>query len=197
MKILENDIYVSVDVEADGPNPGIHSMLSIGAAAFDINRNLLGTFERNLEVLPNAIQDEDTMINFWNEFPDQYKETRQNMVTPENGMIDFQMWLNGLKSKGKPVFAAYPSRYDMRWIDHYSWKFLETNLLGLGAIDIKTIASVVLQKSYRQTYKSVMPKRWFTSVENHTHVAIDDAIEQGELAVNIIREAYNLGPLSK
>ena len=27
--------YISVDVETDGPAPGIHSMLSIGAAAYN------------------------------------------------------------------------------------------------------------------------------------------------------------------
>ena len=34
MKIVLPEIYVSIDVEADGPIPGDHSMLSLGAAAF-------------------------------------------------------------------------------------------------------------------------------------------------------------------
>ncbi len=29
--------YVSVDIEADGPVPGLHSMLSLGAVAHDSN----------------------------------------------------------------------------------------------------------------------------------------------------------------
>ena len=31
---IKRDIYISVDIEADGPHPGDFSMLSIGAAAF-------------------------------------------------------------------------------------------------------------------------------------------------------------------
>jgi len=29
-------MYVSVDIESDGPIPGPHSLLSLGAAAFDL-----------------------------------------------------------------------------------------------------------------------------------------------------------------
>lgn len=35
-----------------------------------------------------------------------------------------------------------------------------------------------------------MPKRWFP-VTKHTHVALDDALEQGELFINILKEARN------
>ena len=40
------EIYLSVDVEADGPIPGPYSMLSFGIAAFSIDKVLLGTFSR-------------------------------------------------------------------------------------------------------------------------------------------------------
>ena len=33
--LTNDECYVSVDVESDGPIPGIHSLLSIGAAAFN------------------------------------------------------------------------------------------------------------------------------------------------------------------
>jgi hypothetical protein len=38
------EIYVSTDVEADGPIPGPNSMLSFGSAAYTANKKLLGTF---------------------------------------------------------------------------------------------------------------------------------------------------------
>lgn len=46
------EIYVSTDVEADGPIPGPHSMLSFGSAAYRGDKRLVGTFEANLAVLP-------------------------------------------------------------------------------------------------------------------------------------------------
>jgi hypothetical protein len=46
------EIYVSTDIETDGPVAGKHSMLSIGSAAYLADKELLGTFSSNLETLP-------------------------------------------------------------------------------------------------------------------------------------------------
>ena len=48
------EIYVSTDVEADGPIPGPNSMLSFGSAAYSGGKELIGTFSANLETLPGA-----------------------------------------------------------------------------------------------------------------------------------------------
>ena len=37
------EIYVSTDVEADGPIPGPNSMLSFGSAAYTVDKTLIGT----------------------------------------------------------------------------------------------------------------------------------------------------------
>ena len=46
------EIYVSTDVETDGPIPGVYSMLSVGSAAYlpDSNKPQ-STFTANLETL--------------------------------------------------------------------------------------------------------------------------------------------------
>jgi hypothetical protein len=46
------EIYVSTDVEADGPIPGPHSMLSFASAAFLANKTLLSTFAANWRRCP-------------------------------------------------------------------------------------------------------------------------------------------------
>ena len=43
----------------------------------------------------------------------------------------------------------------------------------------------MLGKPYRQCVKKNMPKRWFPATK-HTHVAVDDATEQGEMFMNIL-----------
>ena len=53
--------YISVDIEADGPVPGLHSMLSLGAAAYNAWGQCVGKFSANLETLPDATTDERTM----------------------------------------------------------------------------------------------------------------------------------------
>ena len=49
-----NEIYVSTDVEADGPIPGPHSMLSVASAAYRPDKSVVATFSVNLETLPGA-----------------------------------------------------------------------------------------------------------------------------------------------
>ncbi len=44
-----------------------------------------------------------------------------------------------------------------------------------------------LGTTYRQTSKRKMPQHWFDDLP-HTHVALDDAIEQGALFCNILAD---------
>ena len=54
---MSNEIYVSTDIEADGPIPGPNSMLSFGSAAFREDKTLVSTFAANLKLLPRASGD--------------------------------------------------------------------------------------------------------------------------------------------
>jgi hypothetical protein len=49
------------DIEADGPIPGPHSMLSFGSAAQDPTKKVVGIFCRNLETLSGAAPDPKTV----------------------------------------------------------------------------------------------------------------------------------------
>src|SRR5580658_1437097 len=57
-----SEIYVSVDVEVDGPIPGQNSMLSLGAAAFVApSTDPIAVFSVNFDTLEGAEQDPETM----------------------------------------------------------------------------------------------------------------------------------------
>ena len=77
-----DEVYVSTDVEADGPIPGQNSMLSFGAAAYLSDKTLIGTFTANLELLPGAVGDPKTM-NWWKTQPQAWEACRQNLNSPE------------------------------------------------------------------------------------------------------------------
>ena len=51
---MTKEIYVSTDVETDGPIPGPHSMLSLGSAAYLPDKTLVSTFSAILELPPGA-----------------------------------------------------------------------------------------------------------------------------------------------
>lgn len=41
------EIYISTDIEADGPIPGPHSMLSFASAAYTADKQLIDIFSAN------------------------------------------------------------------------------------------------------------------------------------------------------
>src|SRR5207247_10176590 len=103
------EIYVSTDVETDGPIPGPNSMLSFGSAAYRADKKLIATFSANLETLPGAAGDPKTMA-WWQQQPEAWAACRRDLQTPETGMRNYLHWIKGLP--GRPVFVAYPAAFD-------------------------------------------------------------------------------------
>lgn len=196
MKKQKQEIYVSTDIEANGRVPGLSSMLSYASAAFDINKNLLGTFSSNLELLPNSNPHPDT-DKFWNETPANqaaYAETRKDLESPLESLRRYDAWLKSLD--GIPIFVGYPAAFDFKWIDYYAHAFLGDNPFGFSrCIDVKSFVYAKLHKeNFLRTTKRNMPKVWFDNLP-HTHIALDDAIEQGAMWINILRENIGLSRL--
>jgi hypothetical protein len=67
-------------------------------------------------------------------------------------------------------------------------KFAGESPFSHSALDIKSFAMAVLKTDFRQSTKRSMPKRWFDELP-HSHVALDDAIEQGALFCNMLKES--------
>ena len=178
------EIYVSTDVESDGPIPGPHSMLSFASAAYRADKTLLGTFTANLELLPGAQGDPRTMA-WWQQHREAWEATRQNLEAAEAAMPRYVAWIKSLP--GTPVFVAYPAGYDFLFVYWYLIRFAGESPFSFSALDIKTYAMAMLKTEYRASVKRNMPKRWFDDVP-HTHVALDDAIGQGRLFCNMLRE---------
>jgi len=90
-----SELYVSTDVETDGPIPGPHSMLSFASAAYWSDKTLVNTFTVNLETLTGAQPHPDTM-NWWNQHRDAYEATRRDMLAPTEAMRRYVFWLKTL-----------------------------------------------------------------------------------------------------
>jgi hypothetical protein len=186
---MAEEIYVSTDVEADGPIPGPNSMLSFGSAAFRRGGEMVGTFAVNLELLPGAAPDPRTH-EWWLSQPEAWKACRENCEEPGAAMRRYVEWLRSLP--GKPVFVGYPVAYDFMFVYWYLIRFAGESPFSHSALDIKTAAMLAMGKPYREATKKNMPRRWFGD-QPHTHVALDDAIGQGVLFCNILREFDNAG----
>jgi len=180
-----NEIYISTDVETDGPIPGPHSMLSIGAAAYTADKVLVSTFSANLETLPGA-QAHPKTAAWWATQPEAWEACRKDLEPAERAMTRYVTWIKSLA--GKPVFVAYPAGFDFMFVYWYLMKYVGESPFSHSALDMKTFAMAVLKTNYRESTKRNMPKRWFDDLP-HTHVALSDAIEQGALFCNMLRES--------
>jgi hypothetical protein len=189
--MARREVYVSVDIEADGPIPGPHSMLSLGAAAFVVDwsgapvASAAGTFSVNLETLPGASGDEATM-KWWNSQPAAWAACRVEPRAPAEAMRDFTAWLAGLP--GRPVFVAYPAGFDFTFVYWYLVRFTGASPFSHSALDLKTMAMTLLGTPFRDTSKRGFPARWRAETR-HSHVALEDAIEQGEIFCKMLIEA--------
>jgi hypothetical protein len=183
--MARREVYVSTDVEADGPIPGPHSMLSFASAAFLDDGELVGTYSANLETLDGASGHPDTM-RWWLSQPDAWAACRQDPRPAATVLPEYVSWLTGLP--GRPVFVAYPAGFDFTFVYWYLHRFTGGSPFSHAALDVKTFAMAVLGTKFRDTAKRIMPRRWFTD-RPHTHVALDDALEQGELFIHMLAEA--------
>ena len=183
-------VYIACDIETDGPTPNPYSMLQLGAAAFNPEGELLSTFTCNLEELPGGKKCEKTM-NWWAQQNGLYEKTRENMVSPLKAMELFDAWVRD--QGAKPVFVGYPVAWDFSFVYWYLINYLDRSPFSHSALDIKTLAMVALNKDYRAVSKGSMPKEWF-SEDKHSHVAVEDAIEQGRLFFKVLKAARDITP---
>jgi hypothetical protein len=95
------------------------------------------------------------------------------------------------------VFVAYPAAYDFLFVYWYLMRFAGESPFSHSALDIKTYAMALMGGDYRASVKKNMPRAWFGTAP-HTHVALDDAIGQGELFCNMLAaRAHLLGDRSE
>ena len=114
------EIYISTDVETDGPIPGPHSMLSFASAAFLPDKTLVDTFSVNLQTLEGAVGDPRTM-QWWQTQPQAWAACRKDQRPPAEAMNDYVRWIQKLGRK--PVFVAYPAGFDFLFVYWYLIRF--------------------------------------------------------------------------
>jgi hypothetical protein len=178
-----DDIYISGDVEADGPIPGRYSMLSFGlvvAATFDgatfVPQAEGETFYRELK--PIGDQHLPAAVAASGLDPDELARTG---TPPAEAMAGAAAWVEAVARGARPVLVGYPVVFDWMFLHWYFVTFCGESPFGFsGALDMKTTyqqkARVPLDKAGRQDLPvELRPSR------PHTHNALDDAREQAEI----------------
>ncbi len=186
---MTKTIYISVDIKSDGPNYGKNSMLSLGADARFANNEPLGLFSSNIEPLPFAHPDTETMQTFWAKHPQAWQASQKNQRTPQVAMAAFAKWVLDLEqhNNSKAVFVAYPLWYDYGYVDYYFKYCLINNPFEGRTVDIRSMIMGLLGVDYNQASKHDLPAEWELD-HTLTHIAVEDATKQAGLFFKV-REA--------
>lgn len=179
------EMYFSIDVETDGPCPGISSMLSLGCAAL-VGDEIVGKFSANLAQIEGAAPNAATAA-WWLDQPEAWKAATENQRPAGDVMGEFAAWVEATSHGAglKPVCVAYPAGFDFTFVYWYLMRYNGSSPFGFSCLDMKTYAACILGQPFRFTSKKQMPQEWFKGLPPHTHLAIDDAVEQALMFANM------------
>jgi 3'-5' exoribonuclease Rv2179c-like domain len=185
--MTENDmpeILVSVDGEFTGLIPGPHSMISLGAVAYDPDGDELSRFKVNICELPDANRDPTTMA-WWAEHPEAWKASTDNPIGAAEAMHRFDRWLASLP--GRPKLMGWPLPVDFMFVYWYYVNFLgKAPPFGYDGIDIKTYAMAQLKTATLSGKSSGVSRKMVQELlgiptDDFSHDPVDDASQQGKL----------------
>lgn len=187
------EVYVSLDIETDGPVPGLYSMLALGAAAFSEDGAHLGSWYATMRPLPGAKQHPETM-SWWGTQPDAYAEATGEQEDPVDCIPRFAQWCDQLKVRGQLVPFAKPTGFDYGFVIWYLHRFCGRNPLGIACMDLRSyMAGLLCSPRYhppgmRQLIGVALAGE-NPSEGLRPHVAVDDALEQGRIMMALRRWA--------
>lgn len=160
---------IVVDVEADGPVPGLYSMVCFGAVV--VNQKLDKTFYGEVapissEWIPDALAVSGFSREDHMQFPD-----------PKETMLKFDDWINKNNEFGSPVFISDNNGFDFPFINYYFHKYLNRNPFGWSSRRISDLFCGFKQdmrfrwKKYRKT--------------THDHNPVNDAMGNAQALLHL------------
>ena len=167
-----------VDVEADGPCPGLYSMVELGAVI--VEPGLSRTFYGKLRPLPNA--------GYMQEALDVFGVTREQAEAyddPVEVMEKFEKWIQE-NSEGRPIFISDNNGYDYSFVNYYFWLCLGRNPFGHSSQNLGSLYKGMV----KDCFKSFKRLR----ITKHDHNPVNDAIGNCEALLHMKLEmGLNIG----
>lgn len=150
--------YVMVDVEADGPAPGLFSMIALGAII--VEPSLDRTFHGKLRPVSDQWVPQALAVSSLS------REETLAFDDPGAVMHAFAAWLSA-NIEGRPMFVSDNNGFDWQFVNWYFWRFTEGNPFGHSSTNLGSLYKG-LTKDVRRNFKHLRKTR-------HTHDPVDDA----------------------
>jgi hypothetical protein len=169
------ELYIAVDVEADGPIPGPYSMISLGMAVAGQPELTFYTELRPIsdDFVPEALAvsglDRDRLL--------------REAPPAEEAMESAARWINGLRRIGRPVFLAAPAVWDGMYVHWYFVRFTGRSPFGAtgSGIDLRSYWMGATGCQWVESRKGNIKRALGLTGLPHTHHAGEDAAELAQV----------------
>lgn len=169
------EIYVAVDVEADGPIPGPYSMISLGMAVVGHPELRFYSELRPIssEFVPAALAvsglDREQLL--------------RDAPPPEEAMQAAARWVNALRKIGRPVFLAAPAVWDGMFVHWYFIRYLGKSPFSAtgSGVDLRSYWMGKHGIEWVATRKGKIKAELGLVGVKHTHHAGEDAAELAQI----------------
>lgn len=154
--------WIMVDVETDGPVPGLFSMTELGAVYIDPGGKLDKSFYAKFAPISNEFQQGALDVTGYS------REETLKFPDPNIGMMEFNGWLQGIKSiDGSVRFISDNNGFDWQFVNYYFWDFHDFNPFGHSSTNLGSL--------YKGMERSMKANFKYLRKTKHTHHPVDDA----------------------
>lgn len=183
---MNDELYVSIDVETSGPVPALYSLLSIGACLVSEPAQAI-----YLELQPDGLKHDMEAVAITGLDLDKLESEG---LPPQVAMFKLKQWLTQACPIGqKVVFVGLNAPFDWSFINYYFHKYVGANPFGFTAIDMKAYYMGATGCCWKETKSSQMTAR-LSPQSSPNHNALDDARFQAELFALMLAEGRNRYP---
>ena len=179
------ETYISVDIEAAGPNPSQYSLLSIGACLVtDLQRTFYAELQPvNQHSLPEAMAVHGLSL----------QELAERGLPPKEALLRFESWVTEqVPADHHPVFVAFNAAFDWMFVSDYFHRFLGRNPFGHAALDLKAFYMALTGVYWCETSMDDVAAHYLGH-RQLSHHALQDAQNQAEIFQKMLTAAGLFG----
>lgn len=175
-------IYVSVDVEADGPCPGLYSMIALGAVV--VEPGLERTFGATIAPISDDWNPPALAVSGYS------REETLAFAPPEKVIPKFAGWLDGLTADSfdRLQFVSDNAGFDWMFVCYYLWRFAGRNPFGFTSTSLTS-----LHKGFSRDLRANFRREGLRRTM-HTHNPVADAKGNAEVLMALFERGLRPAP---
>jgi hypothetical protein len=159
------------DVEADGPCPGLYSMVEIGVVKV----------QEPLEDAPTfyAQMCPDQPL-FMQEALDVFGATRDETLAyppPVRAMLSLERWVKENNTNGRPQFISDNNGFDFQFVNYAMWRYVGRNVFGHSSTNLGSLYKGI-KGDFFKSFKHLRDTK-------HTHNPVDDSRGNAEALIKM------------